>query len=69
MALEILLSLLSQVFITERDECDLDTDNCDQVCTNTDGSYTCSCNSGFTLDADGHSCTGTFIVSSIVTDN
>ena len=39
------------------DECSDGSDNCDQTCTNTDGSFTCSCGSGFTLDADGHSCT------------
>ena len=26
------------------------------ICTNTEGSYTCSCNSGYTLDDDGQSC-------------
>ena len=39
-------------------ECGDNTDNCTQVCTNTDGSFTCSCNSGYTLVADGHSCEG-----------
>ena len=39
------------------DECSLGTHNCAQRCANTDGSYTCSCNSGFTLAANGRSCT------------
>ena len=43
---------------TDVDECSDGTHNCDQVCTNTNGSYTCSCNSGFTLGSDGQSCTG-----------
>ena len=38
------------------DECAAETDNCDQVCTNDDGSYVCSCNSGFTLASDGLTC-------------
>ncbi|XP_078574744.1 receptor-type tyrosine-protein phosphatase S-like [Branchiostoma floridae x Branchiostoma japonicum] len=29
---------------------------CDYSCTNTAGSYTCTCNSGHTLNSDGHTC-------------
>ncbi|XP_019635693.1 PREDICTED: multiple epidermal growth factor-like domains protein 6 [Branchiostoma belcheri] len=29
---------------------------CAQICTNTDGSYTCSCRAGYSLNDDGHSC-------------
>ena len=32
--------------------------DCDQICSNTLGSYTCSCVRGFRLAADGKSCTG-----------
>ena len=38
------------------DECAADTDGCDQGCTNTDGSFECSCNSGYTLSGDGMTC-------------
>ena len=34
---------------------------CGQICTNTNGSYTCSCNSGFQIKNDGHNCTGIII--------
>jgi fibulin 1/2 len=39
------------------DECAQSLHNCAHVCTNTPGSYTCSCNSGFTLADDGRTCT------------
>ena len=45
------------VLFSDINECSEGTDNCDQRCTDTDGSYTCSCNSGYTLAADGQSCT------------
>lgn len=32
--------------------------DCDQICLNTDGSYTCSCRDGFILDNDRRSCLG-----------
>ncbi|KAI8482586.1 carbohydrate binding [Branchiostoma belcheri] len=39
------------------DQCTTGTDNCDDdaTCTNTDGSFTCSCNTGYT--GDGVTCT------------
>ena len=38
------------------DECTLNTDQCTQNCANTNGSYTCSCMSGYRLQADGKTC-------------
>ncbi|XP_071948198.1 uncharacterized protein [Antedon mediterranea] len=38
------------------DECLSETDSCDQVCTNSLGSYECSCNSGYQLQNDLRSC-------------
>ena len=43
---------------TDVDECQLETDNCAQVCTNTPGSYMCGCDPGYELDGDGFSCNG-----------
>ena len=39
------------------DECAMELDGCsdDAACTDTDGSYECTCNSGFT--GDGFTCT------------
>ena len=38
------------------DECSTDFHGCDQVCTNTEGSYVCECNNGYLLQPDGRSC-------------
>ncbi|KAI6653399.1 hypothetical protein LOD99_3618 [Oopsacas minuta] len=40
------------------DECSLNSSNCSQICTNTVGSYNCSCNPGYTLDSDMYTCSG-----------
>ena len=37
-------------------ECYEETDDCMQLCTNTDGDYNCSCFDGYT--GDGNNCTG-----------
>ena len=41
-------------------ECDNDDDNCSENanCTNTEGSFTCSCNPGYT--GDGVNCTSKY---------
>ena len=41
------------------DECRSNTDGCAQFCTNTIGSYICSCRSGFALASDRHACEST----------
>ena len=43
---------------TDIDECAEETDDCSQTCTNTIGSFTCGCNSGYLLDTDGFTCSG-----------
>lgn len=45
-------------YFTEINECALDTDNCNEnaACTNTPGSFNCTCNPGFT--GDGVTCDG-----------
>jgi hypothetical protein len=39
-------------------ECIAGTDNCDSVCSNTIGSYICSCSPGYRLHSDGATCQG-----------
>ena len=45
-------------FYTDIDECSAGTHDCDQICTNNAGSYTCSCNDGHVLDSNGRTCNG-----------
>ena len=40
------------------DECEEGTDECDQNCTNTNGSYYCTCMDGYKLESDNQTCTG-----------
>ena len=44
--------------VSDINECTSGSHNCAQVCTNTAGSFTCSCNSGYTLAADRRTCEG-----------
>ena len=50
--------------VTDINECQLKTDNCDNyaVCNNTPGGYNCACKPGFAdVDEDGKKCTGVSI--------
>ena len=46
-------------YIADIDEC-FEGDNCSQTCINTNGSFTCGCNSGYVLDSDGITCNGLY---------
>lgn len=39
-------------------ECNTNSDNCDQHCHNTHGSFYCSCEAGWRLDPNGYTCNG-----------
>ena len=45
-------------FNPDVNECDVDNGGCSQICTNTNGSFTCECNDGYQLDSDGTTCNG-----------
>ena len=57
-------SLLQPEFINynflfvDIDECLSNNGGCHHNCHNSDGSYTCSCNDGYQLNSDGHTCEG-----------
>ena len=53
--------LLLYCFI-DIDECSEDVHNCAQLCSNTAGSFTCSCQSGYRISTDDRQCTGMFII-------
>ena len=46
-------------FNADIDECAINIDGCDQICTNTNGSFYCSCNTGYRLNVDNKTCDGT----------
>ena len=49
-------------YFTDIDECRIELDGCQQNCTDSDGSYSCSCSPGFKLDDDGFACNGRSIL-------
>ena len=42
-------SIIKTLVFIDIDECISDNGGCDHNCTNTDGSYYCSCNDGYSL--------------------
>ena len=50
----------SHTFLADAEDCvnGTSTDRCDQICTNTDGSFVCECNTGYQLDDDMITCSG-----------
>ena len=55
---------VSPIDINECDEPDgsPDADECAHNCHNNIGSYTCSCDTGYRLDADGRGCNGEYLL-------
>ena len=42
----------------DNNECNINNGGCDHVCTNTPGSFQCSCRDGYRLASNGQTCTG-----------
>ena len=45
------------VIVADTNECIENRDSCEHVCTNTEGTFQCSCLDGYILDSDGANCT------------
>ena len=50
------------IFDLDVDECADGYGNCQHTCSNTAGSYKCSCNNGYRLKDDDHLCEGTELI-------
>ena len=48
--------ILIILLCAEVHECNEGADLCEHTCTNTPGSYVCSCNPGYTLSSNGFTC-------------
>ena len=55
------VTYVKYVFFADIEECWIDSLNggCQHICVNTPGSYYCKCFDGYTLNADGKTCSGT----------
>jgi len=50
-------------------ECSDSNGGCQHNCTNTIGSYYCSCDAGYSLDQDGHSCSCKIIATQLLAND
>ena len=50
--------LLIQILSLDINECGANNGGCSELCTNTIGSFICSCQDGFVLHSDGFTCQG-----------
>lgn len=48
--------------LADTNECAADNGNCDHLCVNIPGSYSCSCHSGYYLSSNRHHCHGTALL-------
>ena len=54
----ILIPVVNYILFLDVDECDLNIDDCVQLCVNDFGSYHCECYSGYFRDDNSSSCVG-----------
>ena len=63
----LILHFLFTLSYADINECSTSNGGCGGTCTNTIGSYHCTCPSGCTLSANGHACNGELYNYSITT--
>ena len=56
------LILSAFIYNVDINECSPSSNICDQICTNTIGSYLCSCYTGFNLLVSGNDCLGEHVI-------
>ena len=54
------------VSFSDIDECTINSTICEQLCINTDGSYTCACNDGYQLITGSNLCQGMSVYCSLM---
>ena len=59
------VSMIFSTYHLFADECAAGIDKCEHICNDTNEGYTCSCFTGYSLSADGHTCEGQIIFSCI----
>ena len=52
------LYLISNLYVSDIDECSFLNGGCQDVCSNNPGFFTCSCQGNKTLESDGKTCSG-----------
>ena len=50
------------IIVTDIDECETNNGGCEGTCTNSVPSYECSCDEGYRLSDNAHSCVCTFMI-------
>ena len=49
---------MNNISCSDIDECNDNNGGCDYECINQGGSYRCICHTGYTIEEDGHGCSG-----------
>ena len=54
--------------LTDNNECLVNNGDCEHTCTNSEGNFSCSCNTGYSLDDNERNCTGEYntVISTIL---